>query len=211
MPDENEFPSNSKKSKAETTKPEKKPVEQIVTGKVITQQPSMFRRVMATFKGEDMHSVGRGVVFDVVIPAVKNLLADAGIEAIERALWGGDGGSRGKRNRTTGYTDYSAMYKNAQKSSEKKQERQMSYKAKSEHDFSEIVLEDRGQAESIIDRLTELIDTYDQATVADFYDLAGVTKSFADENWGWYGMRGADILRVRGGFLVKLPRPEPLD
>lgn len=87
----------------------------------------------------------------------------------------------------------------------------MSRRARSNHDFDEIVLETRVEAEEVIDGLFALISQYETATVADLYELLGESGNFQDEKWGWMDMRGAGVSRIKNGYLLDLPRPEPLD
>ena len=87
----------------------------------------------------------------------------------------------------------------------------MSRRARASHDFDEIILASRVEAEEVIDRLFDLVSRYESATVADLYEMVGVTGNFTDDKWGWTNIRGAGVTRVRNGFLLDLPRPEPLD
>ena len=86
----------------------------------------------------------------------------------------------------------------------------MSTRDKATHNFDGIILESRREAEEVIDRLGDLIDNYDAATVSDLYELVGITGSFTDDKWGWTDIRSAGIRRVREGYLLQLPRTEPL-
>jgi hypothetical protein len=80
------------------------------------------------------------------------------------------------------------------------------------HDFNEIVLESRGEAEQVIDQLIEIISQYQAASVADLYALVGVTSAYTDGKYGWTDLRGAGVSHVRGGlYLLNLPKPIPLD
>jgi hypothetical protein len=87
----------------------------------------------------------------------------------------------------------------------------MSRQARARHDFDEIVLESRTEAEEVIDRLFDLVSRYESATVADLYELVGLASSHTDHKWGWTDLRGAGVSRVRGGYLLDLPDPHPLN
>ena len=57
-----------------------------------------------------------------------------------------------------------------------------------------------------------MIDQYGEATVADFYELVGVTgNGYTDRSYGWKDLKQAYISRVREGFLFNLPRCIELD
>jgi hypothetical protein len=87
----------------------------------------------------------------------------------------------------------------------------MSQRGRAKHDFDEIVLDQRSEAEEVIDRLYDVVNKYEQATVADLYDLVGLSSNHTDHKWGWTDLRGSGVSRIRDGYLLDLPDPEPLD
>jgi len=207
------LPNNSKKSKDEEGKPAKwqeKNIKKIVTGEVSQRKPSIWRGIRAAFTGDDSRTVGNYVLFEVAIPAFKNLVSEGVSVAIDRLLFGGE--SRGGARR--GYTPYN-RYSSPSNSSgtvtkiingatNKPNPRAV-------HNFDDIVLDNRGAAEEVIDALDELIKSFDVATVGDFYQLVGLTPGYNDENWGWSSMVGARAQRVPNGYAIILPRTQPLD
>ena len=60
-------------------------------------------------------------------------------------------------------------------------------------------------------RMDELIEKFKVASVADLYDLVGVSCDYTANNYGWTNLRNASVVRVRDGYLLKLPRALPLD
>ena len=108
----------------------------------------------------------------------------------------------------TGYVSYNRYSMGNRQSSS---QRALSRQGRSRHDFDEIVLEARAEAEEVIDRLFEVVSRYGTATVADLYELVGIAGTHTDNKWGWTDLRGAGVSRVRGGFLLDLPEPQPLD
>lgn len=73
-------------------------------------------------------------------------------------------------------------------------------------DFKEIIFESRKSAEEVLTRMDELLETYKMVTVADFYDIAGITPSFFDTRYGWTNLKDAEVVRVRDGYKIKLPK-----
>ena len=59
--------------------------------------------------------------------------------------------------------------------------------------------------------MDEIIDTYGIVTIADFYDLAGVTGDYTTNNYGWTNIRNAEVVRVRDGYIIKMPKAMPID
>jgi hypothetical protein len=110
---------------------------------------------------------------------------------------------------STGYVDYSRRF--ARPSPDPRdQPRVLSPGARARHDFDEIVLQSRPEAEEVIAQMFEIVSRYDTATVADLYELVGVRSSHVDHKWGWSDMRGAGVARVRDGYLLELPDVQPM-
>jgi len=42
------------------------------------------------------------------------------------------------------------------------------------------------------------------------YELVGLDSTHTDHKWGWEELTGAGVSRIRGGYLLDLPEPEPL-
>lgn len=211
------YPGNSHKAKAkaetevssEKTKPK---VESVVTGKVVKRKKGLGRKFAETFTGDDAQSVGTYIFFDVIVPAAKAMISDAASQGVERLLFGES--ARGRTSRTGGrsggsYTSYNKAY-SPNREDRPSGPRQMSNRAQANHDFDEIILETRLEAEEVLDCMTDLIGKYDVATVADLYDLVDITGSFTDSKYGWTDLRGSSVSTIRGGFLLNLPKPTPI-
>lgn len=73
-------------------------------------------------------------------------------------------------------------------------------------EFAPIKFATRSEACKTLDGLLEIMGrTY--ATVADLYGLCRVTRSFSDDQWGWYDLRRASVYRVKDGYELRLPTP----
>ena len=60
--------------------------------------------------------------------------------------------------------------------------------------------------------MDELIDTYRAVSVADMYDLAGLSCDYTDNKYGWTNISGAKPVRVRDGrYMLDLPRALPIN
>lgn len=190
------LPGNSHKAKDGS----KKNVQKVITGEVTQRKKPLGRRIAETFAGDDAHSVGHYVLFEVALPAIKQLLADAASQGVERLLFGERGGGR-----STGrsYTPYNRVNPGAPA---RPANAPASPKSISRSGYEDILYETRAQAEVVLDQLTALIEQYDVATVSDLYSLVGVTGSFTDDKWGWTTLAGARTRRVQEGFLLDLPR-----
>lgn len=55
---------------------------------------------------------------------------------------------------------------------------------------------------------------YGQVTIADFYDVVGITRDardYQDCKYGWYDLGPASIKGVPGGYTIVFPKPVPLN
>lgn len=205
------YTGNSHKSKAKAEKEmpeEKEKLKPIVEGKVIRRKKGLGRKLADVFAGDDAQNVGSYILWDVLIPALKSMIYEAGSQGLERSLFG-EVRSRSSRERRPGYTSYNKMYDRRERDDRDRHE--LSSRGRRTHDFGEIILESRSEAEDILDELSNRIDQYDVATVSDLYELLDLDASFQDERWGWTDMRGARALRVRNGYRLDLPKTEPID
>jgi len=216
------FPSNShvaksgKSQKEEPVKQEDKKIEKVVTGIVSRRKKPLGRRFLETFIGGDSKTVFQYVLAEVIIPAAKDLAADTVSQGIERLIYGeirSTGRRTGRRpGGANGYVNYNRFSSGPPwKQDPRTEHREVSTRARASHVFDEIILATRVEAEEVVDRLFELSEKYGQATVGDLYELVGVTGTYMDDRWGWSDLRGTGVTRVRNGYLLDLPKPEPLD
>lgn len=201
--------------------PAEKRVERIIDGDVIRRKKPLGRRFKETFFGSDSQSVWQYVVMDVLIPAAKDMVADATSQGIERMLFGEEhhygrrGGRRGGRNaRTseyTNYTRYSRAYDDRPPFPPIDRRREVSRRARATHNFDDIILATRAEGEEVLDRLYDLLEKYETATVSDLYGMLGLSGAYTDDKWGWTDLRGSQVRHTANGYLLDIPNPEPLD
>jgi hypothetical protein len=195
-----EFPSNSNSKKKAVTKPEKEKVAPVVQNATRRQKKSLGTRFKNVFFGGDAKDAAMTTVTETLVPAAKAMIIEGGQELLERMVYG-ENRPRGRRG-SSGWTDYTAPSRH--KHAISKTGRMM-------HEFDEIVIETRPEADAVLDRLLEMLDRFEAVTVADFYDIVGQSSTPADRNWGWTSLTGADVVRARGGgYIVSLPRTENL-
>lgn len=197
------YPANSKKAKEEAAKPEKK-VDKVIDGTAFVKKPTLGKRFKQAFTGDDARSVTEYLIFEVALPAIKTTISDMVSQGIERMLFGESARTRGPGNRRPGRVDYSTISSRGG-TVRAEEPRALSQRDRATHNFDTVVIPTRPEAEQVLRSLIDLIDQYDMATVSDFYDLVGITGSFQDDKWGWFELTGADIIRVRDGFILDLP------
>lgn len=206
-----EFPGNrQQRPRRQDERPSSKKVEKVVQNEVVRRKKPRTRRLFEHIIGESPKDTFNHVAFEILIPAIKDGFLDSFHESID-GIFGNDRSSYSRRRRRSGGGSY-VSYDRYSKRDSRDEPRALSRRARSHHDFDEIILSSRVEAEEVIDQLYEIVSKYEAVSVADLYNLVGVTGAHTDEKWGWTDIRGAGVTRLnRGGYLLDLPRPEPLD
>lgn len=192
MRPEGAYPSNSDKSK------DISPV-----AKARVRHESTTKKVIGEIIKEDARSVGETVLWDVVVPTVKNLISDVITRGIDSMLYGD---SRPTRSRS-GYSDYSGYSRPKDRRDRPVERRERRSSRISEPERNEIIFDTRSDASDVIDRMSDLIDQYGQASLADLNALIGASSNFIDDNWGWTDMGSFNIRQVRDGFMLTHDEP----
>ena len=197
-----------KSIKPNSTKSKRPEIKKVVTGEVKTHKPSPFKRFKENFVEEDSSTVRQYIFFDVILPGIKNIIADSLINTINMLLFGeGKAKSNVKRTGSRSIIHYDKpSYRQ-----ESRPKRTISSSAKSKHDFDEVIMESRGEAEEVLSQLVDLTVDYEEANLSDFYGLVGITPSYNDEKWGWRDLSASSVKRVRDGYIIDLPKPEWLE
>ena len=77
----------------------------------------------------------------------------------------------------------------------------------------DIIIETRKEAEDVLSHINDIFEAYGSVSVADLYDLCGLTGSYKDNKIGWKdpdSIAKMCIVRTRQGYQLKLPKPVDL-
>jgi hypothetical protein len=214
MPENIDYQSNTRKDKEKAKnkegRPEKK-LEKVVTGDVVVHKKSIGRRVKDIFVEADFRSVGVYIVMDVLIPAAKNMMVDAGTKGIERIFYGESAIRRrnfGPGPRFTYQSPISRSYREPERIRYGPVAQALPRAvSRSRDDF---ILASREEADLVLERMNDVIDTYEVVTVADYNELVGFPTTPVDNKWGWIYLGDVQIRQIREGYLIDLPSPEPI-
>lgn len=215
--DINEFEPNSQKYKMEKIAKdaaekgaESKKVEKVVSGKTTTRKRSLLKRFADIFLSEDVADVKQYLIYDVLIPAIKENVADMINSAVGMMFFG----EATRRIRKPGgiQTGSKINYGGFYAGGERKEKMPNYNRSRIAHNFDDVVFETRAEAELVLDGMAELMNEYRQVTVADFYDLAGMSTTFTDNKYGWTDLRGARVVGSPSrGYSIDLPRCTALE
>lgn len=208
-----EFPSNAKSSKApKPEKPEKQRLEKIIEGEVNLRKKPLSKKFKEFFFGRDSKTVGEYIIHDVIIPGFKDIVYDASTGGLSRKLYGEvrPNHRRGGGPQSGGRFDYSGVSSRSRPAFREEPRNSISRRGRATHDFDELLFRDRFEAQDVLDALYHTLEKYEVVSVNDLYDAVGITSDYAAERWGWYDLGGAGISHTRAGYLLDLPRPEPI-
>lgn len=196
-----EYPDNShsaRERKQDGFVPPNKKLEKVVSGGTKTRKKSEVKKFANIFVPEDAENVKSYILMDVLVPGIKNAIADV----VSIMLFG-------EANRLGGRRDKGSRLSYQRYYDDRRDDRR-DYgrpRAAAGFEYDDIVFETRGDADLVLDQLESAIANYGLASVADLYDLAGITcRSYTANKYGWTDIRAAKVIRTYDGYILQLPR-----
>ena len=183
--------------------PEKK-IGPVISGTATTQKKSRLSKFTESIIAEDVHSVGSYILSDVLIPSFKKAIQDIVTNGIDMLLYGKV--TNRSSNMNVSRISYGNYYSGS-KLAEPSKPAQTSV-----FDYDNIVFGNRGDAEAVLTAMDDIMDRFGVVSVGDFYDLADVPNpNYTVNKYGWTNIRSAQVMRVRDGYIIKLPRAVPIN
>ena len=201
-----DYKPNSYKSKEQPQPIVEKKVEKVTTGKVMTKKKSGIAKAAKMFFAEDIRSVKRYVIMEVLLPALKRTFLDMVNNGADMLVNGEI--TRSKSNTPGSKVSYRSFYDRR----DDPPRARIDSRYGSAYDYDELAFETRGDAERVLATLDEIMDTYKMVKFADHYDASGRAPSSVMFNYGWTDIHTASVVRtVDGYYMIRLPRALPLD
>lgn len=205
-----DYQSNAKKQKAD--RPPKEKIEAIVTGEVIQKPKSVGHKFKDIFFGGDFKLAVRYVSAEVLLPAFRNLIVDAVTKGAERMVFGESYRRTPEFRSFTQYNNPLARrdMRDPRTARANLPDQPSRFNNNQRRDANDIILSSREEAELVVERLIDIIDKYDVASLADLHELLGIPTSHVDNKWGWTYLNNVEIRQVRSGYLIDLPTLEEI-
>ena len=200
---------------------ERKPLKPIVQVEQDKVKKSTGRQFLQSFIVEDFGIVKDYLLFDILVPAVKDTIVDTACSAINM-IFNGDAGRRNRWSSSSGWnrpssrTSYGNIYRTSEtgyfrpstterKSYEDPGER---WSRRSNLDYMDIPFDTRPDAEKVLDAMRDILDQYPSVSVADFYDLVGYNygSNYTCNDYGWTDLSNVTVTWSRGAWYIALPR-----
>lgn len=182
--------------------PTEKRAEKVVTGSVTIKKKSGFSKAVENFFAEDLKNIGSYVWKDIIIPSLKNTIADAFHDSINMAL---GTGRRGSNRSNADKVSYSKYY-------DRRDDRRDPVEPRNRgmFDYENITFNSRGEAEKVLAAMDRIMEQYNLVRVGDLYDLVGETGPYTANDYGWTNIRNAEVTKGRDGYYIKMPRAIPI-
>lgn len=174
-------------------------VEKVVSGKVRTKKKNEMTKLADVFISEDVHNVKSYILMDVLVPTIKKAIVDIVTDGVNMIFMGGTSRSRTSSGSKVSYRNYYD-----------RREDDYRDRGRSRFDFDDILFDNRGEAEAVLDQMADMIDRYGRVTVADMYDMADLSHPFTANNYGWEAIGSARVVPTRDGYVIKLPKAVPM-
>ena len=201
--------------KAKEPKPEKKIVK-VITGEVVRKPKPVAKRMRDTFFGGDFKIAMAYVAGDVLLPALRNLLWDSISKGSERVIFG-DSRFRSRPTEMRPRVSYNnpalpraPIYADPRDRGPIHLPGQPPRYRNNVRSFSDIILVNRSDAETVVELLYDILEKYEVVSLADLYDSLEQPTSPIDNKWGWTALRNVEIRQVREGYLIELPPLEEI-
>jgi|GEM_PF-1721444 len=210
-----DFPSNSDISKKENSKA--KMIEPVATGLVVKRPQSFGVKLKNVFFNGDFRGAVEYIVADVLLPAARDMIVDSSSDFVERIVYGE---VRRKAPRR-GHRDYGAVSRPRQQYNRAPIDQGMRDRERYDRSpvfqrsnrrgwYEDVVVATREDANAILSRMFDILDTYEVVSRADLYELAEINTEPIDNNWGWDDLSDASVRQTRNGFIIDLPKAEPI-
>jgi hypothetical protein len=186
--------------------PTEKRVQTIVKDPARTRKNEV-RKIADIFISEDVSNVKNYIFMDVLVPAIKKAIYDIVTNGIDMFLYGGTG--KGKNSNTPGAkVSYRNYYEQKNNSNYRGSE---NVRSNTGFEYDDIEFQSRGEAEAALKQMHDTVTRYGMVTVADLYDMAGLSAPYTSQKYGWLSVNGVNVVRTRDGYVLKLPRAVPID
>ena len=191
--------------KDQNYQPKEKTQRAVATAKL--KEKTFGQKVKDAFISDEVHDVKSYIVFDVIIPAVKETIRSLIVNTVDMSLFGKvRSSSKTEQRGGSTYIAYERAYGNSQNVPKQSK---VSGAPLRVNELERVTFRDKNDAIEVLSYLFDNIEEYHVASVADFLGAADLGISPIHHKWGWYDLSGASIEEnpEDGTYWIKLPRP----
>lgn len=210
-----DYASNAKKNKEGGDGEPKPPkdIKAVVKSDVIIQKPSLGRKIKDVFIAADFKTVVGHVVYEVLIPAAKNMFVNSVEEGVHRLVYRGapldrrrlPPGASGPPRFSYNNPINRGEYRDPRTSPPLPGTNRVPRRGRNDY-----ILTTREDANLVLERMGDILEVYEVVSVADLNELVGFPVTHTDNKWGWDDLTGVDVRQIREGYLIELPPAEAI-
>ena len=186
----------------------KKEVAKVAKGSVKTKKKSELNKIANSIISEECRSIKEYAIYEVIVPVVKETISQLVKGSIDMLFFGEVRSTSSRGGRSSGnssrvsYRDY---YDDNRRDRDRDSRRRDPI-----YSCDDIIFDSKADAEEVLNRMDEIVDSYGAVSVSDLFELAGVTgNGYTDQNYGWTSTRSASVERVsHGEYIIRLTRPK---
>ena len=182
---------------AEKKEPERaKEIKPVVQAKGARKRNPIVKSLISVEDAYDLKQYAKSVLKQAFVDMIKN-----GIDIVAY----GPNGNPAKKSKGS-----RVSYRSYYDDDVRDRREPMRYRA-NDFDFDDIIFDNRGDAQMVLDNMFDILERYKVVTVADYYDLCGERCSHTANKFGWTSLGAASISRIRDGYVIRLPRALAID
>ena len=205
-----DYQGNSHKQKEAREVREDKVIEKIVTTEVVITPPGIGKKIKGIFFGGEFKSARMYVIADVLLPAARNAIYDTITEGTKRLIFGDSAGNRTRRPEMRSRVQYGTMYNRPYQSTMLPNQPPRNPVRMNYRESSDILIASREEANDVLERMIDIVDKYEVASLADLLGLLGRPAAAIDNKWGWTFLNTAEVRQVRNGYMLEMPPMEEI-
>lgn len=196
-----QYQSNSDKERQEASRQSEKKVEAVVVGTAKTRKKGELQKFANEIVPGNFNIIKSDILMNIIVPSLKKAISDIVKVGIDMILYDGKQPQSSKVSYRNYYDRDNDRIRAGSVSN-----------IRNKLDYDDILFETRGDAETVLDAMNDIISQYGIVTISDLYDLARVPNdNFTLNRYGWSSISGACAIRVRDGYILKLPRAIPIN
>lgn len=198
------YSSNSNKTREKRRAAERqRKVEKVVSGNVVVKKKGIFDKAKELFTPEDVANAKSYIWWDIIVPHGKKLLSDI----VNGILY--PGSTNTTKMSPLDRISYNKVYGGGDRFSSGVMQQQQ--KPSQTRTLDNIVLASRADAVAVLDALNADLKDYGIVSVADLKSMLDLPHDYTDVKYGWTSVSNAQIISVRDGFLLNMPKAMPID
>lgn len=209
-----EYPNNSNAYRAQSTlnkpvdTPEKKQ-EDVKPEEVVAYRKKKKEKTSSIFFKEDIKSVGRYIVHDILIPALKKTLVAMVNNGTNMMVYGeqrpyADDRDRDYRGKASyqSYWDRDRDYYGRREAPQRITDPTLPY--------DELVYKSKGKAVDVLSQMRKQIYDRGYVSIAFMYEQSYMPAEATLYHYGWRNLDYAEVKTLSDGYWLKLPRAEEI-